>query len=93
VPLYAFACEVCGPFELRRPVLDAAAAGDCPACGASARRIFTPPGVARTAAPLRAARDREERSVHQPDVVRAPAGRPLPWQHGHAHGPSWTLGH
>jgi putative FmdB family regulatory protein len=85
MPLYAFACGACGPFEVRRAVADAAAAGECPACGAPAQRIFTPPGVARMPAPMRAARDREERSAHQPDVVRAPSGRPLPWRHTHAH--------
>jgi putative FmdB family regulatory protein len=85
MPLYAFACGACGPFEVRRAVADAAAAGECPACGAPAQRIFTPPGVARMPAPMRAARDREERSAHQPDVVRAPSGRSLPWRHTHAH--------
>jgi putative FmdB family regulatory protein len=85
MPLYAFACGACGPFEVRRAVADAAAAGECPACGAAAQRLFTPPGVARMPAPMRAARDREERSAHQPDVVRAPSGRPLPWRHTHAH--------
>ncbi|MDX6723327.1 MAG: hypothetical protein QOD44_2060 [Solirubrobacteraceae bacterium] len=85
MPLYAFTCAACGPFELRRAVAEAAAAGDCPACGAVGRRLFTPPGVARMQAPMRAARTREERSAHAPDVVGAPAGRPLPWRHNHAH--------
>jgi putative FmdB family regulatory protein len=85
VPIYAYMCEGCGSFELRRPVADAAAAGACPACGGPARRQFTPPGVARMAAPLRAARDREERSGHEPAVVSAPSGRPLPFHHGHTH--------
>jgi putative FmdB family regulatory protein len=91
VPVYAFTCEACGPFELWRSVLDAAAALACPTCGAPARRRFTPPGVARTAPPLRAARDREDRSVHEPEVVREPYGRSLPWGHRHAHGPPWTV--
>ena len=41
--------------------------------------------VARMAAPMRAARDREDRSAHSPDVVGAPAGRPLPGHLGHRH--------
>jgi putative FmdB family regulatory protein len=93
VPVYEYTCEACGPFELWRPVLDASAARLCPTCDAPARRRFTPPAVARTSVPLRAARDREDRSAHAPDVVRAPSGRALPWQPGHAHGAPWTVGH
>ena len=85
MPVYEFTCEACGPFALRRRVADAAAAGACPTCAGPARRRFSPPGVARTSAPLRAARDREERSGHEPAVVSQPSGRPLPWQHSHAH--------
>jgi hypothetical protein len=33
VPVYVFTCEACGPFELWRPVVDAAAALGCPTCG------------------------------------------------------------
>ena len=85
MPVYAYTCEGCGSFELQRPVQDAAAAGACPTCGGPARRRFTPPGVARMPAPLRSARDREERSGHEPAVVSAPSGRPLPFHHGHRH--------
>jgi putative FmdB family regulatory protein len=83
MPVYEYACETCGPFERRGPALEASAARPCPSCDAPARRRFTPPGLARTPAPLRAARDREERSAHVPDVVGAPAGRPVPWGHRH----------
>jgi putative FmdB family regulatory protein len=93
VPLYVFTCEACGLFELWRPAGQAADGLVCPTCGAGARRRFTPPGVTRTPAPLRAARNREERSAQQPEVVREPAGRRLPWTERHAHGPPWTLGH
>jgi putative FmdB family regulatory protein len=83
MPRYAFTCEACGPFDVWRPVAEAGAALDCPACGGPARRSFTAPGLARMAAPVRAARDREERSAHAPDVVSTKSGRPMP---GHAHG-------
>ena len=85
MPVYAFSCERCGGFDAWRPVAEAAAALACPSCGTSARRCFTPPGVARMPAPLRAARDREARSAHEPEVVGAPAGRPLPHALGHRH--------
>ena len=85
MPVYEYTCETCGPLELRLSMLDASASRTCPTCDAPARRRFTPPGVARTPAPLRAARDREERSAHEPEVVAAPCGRPLPGHHGHRH--------
>jgi len=85
VPVYEYTCEACGPFELRLSTVDASAPRACPTCNAPARRRFTPPGVARTPAPMRAARDREERSAHEPDVVAAPSGRPLPGHHEHRH--------
>jgi putative FmdB family regulatory protein len=90
--LYGFACGRCGPFELRRPMSEAAAPACCPACGDEARRIFTPPGLALLAAPLRGALDGEERSAHEPDVVTSKRGRPL--SHGrHAPAPPWVLSH
>ena len=85
MPLYAFNCKRCGAFDAWRPVAGAGGAIACPTCGRFARRCFTPPGVARTPAPLRAARDREARSAHEPEVVGAPTGRRLPWAHGHRH--------
>ena len=85
MPVYEYTCEACGPLELRLSMVDASAPRTCPTCNAPARRRFTPPGVARTPAPMRAARDREERSAHEPEVVAAPCGRPLPGHHGHRH--------
>ena len=92
MPVYAFTCDACGPFEAWRPVADASGNVACPTCGALARRRFTPPGVTRTPAPLRVARDREDRSAYEPEVVRGPSGRSLPWGHRPAHGPPWTVG-
>jgi putative FmdB family regulatory protein len=91
VPLYAFMCDGCGPFDLVRPVAEAGAAAACPECGAQARRVFTPPGLALVARPVRRALDLEEKSAHEPDVVTEKRGRPLP--HGHAEAPPWALAH
>jgi putative FmdB family regulatory protein len=79
MPLYAFECPGCGPFELRT---QAGAAAHCPDCGGEARRVFTPPGLARLSKPLRRARDIEERSAHEPAVVTEKRGRPLHLGHG-----------
>jgi putative FmdB family regulatory protein len=83
MPVYEYACAECGPFERRGSALDASAPRACPECGSPAPRRFTAPGVARMPAPLRRAREREERSAHAPDLVGAPTGRPLPWGHRH----------
>jgi putative FmdB family regulatory protein len=91
VPIYAFICEGCGPFELVRPVAEASTAAACPTCGTEARRVFTPPGLALLARPARRALDLEEKSAHEPDVVTEKRGRPLP--HRHAKGPPWALAH
>jgi len=79
MPLYAFDCPGCGPFDL---LTEVGAAGRCPGCGTEARRVFTPPGLALLARPMRRARDMEERSAHEPEVVTTKRGRPLHLGHG-----------
>jgi putative FmdB family regulatory protein len=91
VPVYSFTCEGCGPFDLVRRMADASTAAACPKCGAEARRVFTPPGLALLARPVRGALEVEEKSAHDPDVVVEKRGRPLP--HRHAAGPPWVLAH
>jgi putative FmdB family regulatory protein len=83
VPYYAYDCPGCGPFEQLRPVAEAGAAGHCPGCGAEGRRVYSPPGLALLARPLRRALDREERSAHEPEVVTSKRGRPLHHHRGH----------
>lgn len=91
MPIYAFRCRECGPFELVRPMTDAGAAAACPGCGDEARRVYTPPGLALLATPVRGTLDRQERSAHEPDVVTKKEGRALP--HRHAPSPPWVLSH
>ena len=91
MPVYAFTCAGCGAFELVRPMAEAAAPALCPACGAQARRVFTPPGLSLLAKPLRRALEVEEKSVHEPEVVTQKRGRPRP--HRHATSPPWVLSH
>jgi putative FmdB family regulatory protein len=91
VPIYAFTCEGCGPFELLRPIAEAGSAARCPACGTEARRVFTPPGLARLARPARTLLDWEDMSAPAPALVTEKRGRPLPHQHGPA--PPWVLKH
>jgi putative FmdB family regulatory protein len=69
--LYEFNCAVCGAFDVRRP---ATVRDDvlCPVCGQRAQRIFHSPLLRAMAEPMRAAREREAKSAHQPQVVRRP---------------------
>lgn len=89
--VYAFSCADCGPFDIVRPMGQADSAACCPGCGGDARRVFTPPGVARVEKSVRRALEIEEKSAHEPAVVSQKQGRPLP--HTHAPTPPWTLGH
>jgi len=95
VPVYEFSCEACGPFETLRPSEEAGEPMRCPTCGSSARRVYSAPGLTRTPAAVAAAHFRNERSVHEPEVVRrsapeepSPAPKPR-----HGHGRPWQIGH
>ena len=91
MPVYAFTCADCGPFDLMRPMTQAGAPVHCPSCGGETRRVFTPPGIAHLTPPVARALDIEQKSAHEPDVVTEKSGRPL--AHRHAPAPPWTLGH
>jgi putative FmdB family regulatory protein len=91
MPVYEFTCQGCGPFDLMRPMAESGAPADCPSCGATAARVFTPPAVALLDAPFRRVLDSEDKSAHEPDVVSERSGRPLP--HSHEPSPPWVLSH
>ena len=77
MPLYAFTCHACGPFEAWRPLSESGRQAACPQCGEAARRVYTPPGLVRTPAAIRMARSLEEKSAHEPAVVEGgPGGLP-----------------
>ena len=91
MPLYAFTCGVCGPFEVRRSISRLGEPVSCPTCAGPGKRVFTPPGVRQVSAPLRRAKDLEEKSADQPAVVGERTGRPMPQRHSPT--PPWVLGH
>jgi putative FmdB family regulatory protein len=91
VPIYAFTCGPCGPFEVTRTVAEAGDPASCPTCGEDARRVFTPPGIALLAQPVRRLLDLEQKSAHEPAVVSEKTGRPRP--HTHEPTPPWMLSH
>ena len=93
MPIYVYRCDGCGPFEERRSFEEAGEAAACPECGAAARRVYTMPNTKRVPAGLSTAMDRAEKSAHEPEVARRPAGRSgTGHRHGHG-GRPWTIGH
>jgi putative FmdB family regulatory protein len=96
MPLYEFLCPICGPFEERRPFREANALMHCPTCGSVAQRVYTAPNLQRLPPVVRAALQREEKSRHEPDVVRRPVGPgesvPHP-QWRQSQGRPWVAGH
>lgn len=98
MPLYAFECESCGPFEEFRPVEDAAEPLACPTCARPAPRVLTSPSLLRPVA-IRSAEARNEKSAHEPDVVRrdrtpsADGPPPAPPKPHQSHGRPWQIGH
>lgn len=106
MPLYDYHCDDCGPFRSWRPMSEAAAPEHCPDCDAEVQRAMTAPFIANMNPHTRIAHQRNEKSAHEPRMVKksgkahdhAPGhhhhghghGR-----HGHAHGPSrpWMIGH
>lgn len=96
MPLYEFECEEHGCFDEQRPMSEAKLGAPCPACGATARRVLSVPQVAQLASSERRARDRNERSAHEPRLVKRdapPAGPPPPRQVQASHGRPWAIGH
>ena len=69
MPLYGFACVICGDFELVRPMAAVGAPVQCPRCGGPGRRRFSPPTVRLLPTGVRRALDAQARSADVPDVV------------------------
>jgi putative FmdB family regulatory protein len=81
MPLYAFQCDVCGPFDEWRALNESSHPSRSPVCQSAGRRLYTPPALVQTSSAVRQARNLEERSAHEPEVVQGPVsafpGRPL----------------
>jgi len=76
---YPYLCAACGPFEVARPIGTAESVARCGGCGDPARRVYTPPLLGRTQAPVKWLHDAAARSADQPSVVnRVPSARSRP---------------
>jgi putative FmdB family regulatory protein len=74
MPMYEYECATHGVFEALRSIRDAASPDVCPDCGDSARRILSAAHGCEVSRGERVARDRNERSSHEPKVVRGAGG-------------------
>jgi putative FmdB family regulatory protein len=70
MPLYDYQCQTCGPFREWRSMKECEQSVTCPSCSVPAPRLPTSPRVAVLSAHERIAHERNERSAHQPAVVR-----------------------
>jgi putative FmdB family regulatory protein len=99
MPLYEYECAEDGVFEAQRPLGEFAAPATCPVCDGWSQRILSAPRL--TAMPRAAvvARDRNERSAHEPSVVSAADKGGAPQRAKAASGLAssggrpWALGH
>lgn len=71
MPLYAYQCPRCGPFDAYRPMAEYRAPCPCPACGVSSARKVTAPQLNIMPAAIRNAHAKNERSAHAPKVRHA----------------------
>jgi putative FmdB family regulatory protein len=80
MPLYDYECGTCGEFREWRKMSEWEASVPCPNCSLPAPRRAAAPMLAMLSWNNRVAHERNERSAHEPKVVRR---EDLPRDHGH----------
>jgi putative FmdB family regulatory protein len=99
MPLYEYDCHTHGTFEAVRVLTEAAQPEPCPTCHEHAPRILSAPRLAQVSRSDRIARDRNEKSGHEPLVVRkeqparAHEGHERPALQRSPHSRPWALEH
>ena len=100
MPLYDYQCDSCGPFREWNAMSEWSAPMPCPRCDTRAERRVTAPFIANMNPHSRIAHERNEKSAHEPRVVRKT--RKDPAKHGGSHGRHlhvhrgsrpWMIGH
>jgi putative FmdB family regulatory protein len=81
MPLYPYTCSSCGDFHDWRSMSACNQSVACPRCGTRSRRAVAAPTILGMDAHTRKAHMRNEKSAHEPRVVRIEPG-----DHGHSHG-------
>jgi putative FmdB family regulatory protein len=69
VAIYEYRCDSDGDFELTLPLGTQPQSADCPACGDTAKRVFSAPMLSLAPRAVAAAIDHAEKTRHEPDVV------------------------
>jgi putative FmdB family regulatory protein len=82
LPLYDYECGSCGPFREWRNMSEWEAKVPCPSCFHPAPRLAAAPMLAVLSSNNRLAHERNERSAHEPKVMRR---EDLPNRHRHRH--------
>jgi putative FmdB family regulatory protein len=98
MPIYEFECTDHGPFELTRPMAQVRDPAPCPDCGEHGKRLLSAPNLATGSAVGRRVAAVNERSQHEPRIVKReaarsngePAKRTVHSAHG---GYPWAIGH
>ena len=98
MPIYEFECADHGLFELSRPMAQMRDPAECPECGEHGKRLLSAPNLATGSATGRRAAAVNERSQHEPRIVKReapratgePAKRTVHSSHG---GYPWAIGH
>lgn len=96
MPLYEYDCSRHGVFETMHSMHDAQAPERCPSCGEQAPRVLSAPRLARVSAHERKARDRNEKSRHEPRLSRKtnhPPKTERPALQASHHSRPWCLEH
>jgi putative FmdB family regulatory protein len=86
MPLYDYECVTCGEFREWRSMSEWEARVPCPSCSLAAPRRAAAPMLAVLSTNNRIAHERNERSAHEPKVVRREHLPPAHHHHGHGHG-------
>jgi putative FmdB family regulatory protein len=77
LPTYGYRCSRCGSFDVRREINNRLDAEPCPSCARPSRRVFDAPALRGVHPGLRRALDAQQRSAHEPTVVRTDQGATL----------------
>jgi putative FmdB family regulatory protein len=80
MPLYDYGCRTCGPFREWRSMSEWESKVQCPSCSLPASRLAAAPMLGVLSPNKRILHERNERSAHEPKVVRR---EDLPRDHRH----------
>jgi putative FmdB family regulatory protein len=78
MPVYEYECADHGVFEAMNPMARSAEPSPCPSCEVLSLRVLSTPRLAGMARSTMLAMDRNERSRHEPRLVKR--------EHDHGHG-------